>query len=198
MKKNFLNLVLAFASLFLVVGCDRCKNESCEDSYIPISSEFKSYCVFPAGSYWIYENASDGIRDTVTLLSYESEIGTSFNNNNECTETAILRLSSTYQGVINLSVTTNLISGSSWSNELRVIYSNSSFERFILPDNDIMLEYDTITLNSILYQDVYVFESLSAGFGDPILEEVFAKNIGVIYRKFDNNAEFHLIEYNLN
>jgi hypothetical protein len=180
------------------MSCDRCKNKPCEDG-IPISAEFKSYCVFPVGSYWIYENQVTSERDTVTILSYESKVEPSSNNNQTCTETAILRLNSTLQGHLDFVVGTDRTSPDVWQNKLFLFASNGSGSlRFLLPDNDYMLEYDTLTINGVLHNDVFIYQSNLLGAGDPIDKEVFVKGLGVVYRQFANGDEYNLVEYQLN
>jgi hypothetical protein len=190
---------MSFTSLMFIVGCDRCKKESCSDNYAPISPEFKSYCVFPVGSFWVYENPVTTERDTVTMVSFESEVASSSQNNDECTETGSMTMNSTYRGNLQLAISTDKYSSTDWQNRLVLFASNGSGPiRFLLPDNDFMMQYDTLTINEVLYNNVYVFESTIVGSGDPIFTEVFVKNIGVVYRQLANGDEFHLIEHHIN
>ncbi len=82
-----LNKILGFFTFLIITASCGCSNDKNTDSdpnngFWTIPQEVKDYIFFKPGSYWIYQDSSTGIIDSVFLELYNYGIDTSFDGNN--------------------------------------------------------------------------------------------------------------------
>jgi hypothetical protein len=187
--------ILTVIGILFIVSCNKCKKDKCEESYHEIKDEFKSYCVFKPGSQWIYLDNQSNTYDTVKVEAYNTEVITSFRENEECIEQGTYRLVSVSGLKLANLVGTSYVG--QWINGISQIHNMDNFPRFEYPNYIQMPHYDTLSIDSNTYFDAYVYQSLMLNYGDTIDTEVYVKNIGVVYRKFSNGQEFYLVDYHI-
>ncbi len=73
MKKYINNL---FIFLIIPLSADFCIPSKKENRRVYLmNEEFKSYVVFPKGSYWVYEEKNSGAQDSIYILEKYLNIG---------------------------------------------------------------------------------------------------------------------------
>ncbi|MCD4731842.1 MAG: hypothetical protein K8R74_14645 [Bacteroidales bacterium] len=73
MKESILNQLITFLVLMPLIILTSCG----KPEYVHLSDEFKSFTIFPAGSYWVYEEINSGFIDTMIVervsIEFQSE-----------------------------------------------------------------------------------------------------------------------------
>lgn len=181
MRKLLLLMFVVF-----IVGCN--KPDPCEESYF--SNDFKAYTIFPTGSYWVYQDTSSNVTDSVYLLYQNITLNDYCNATTEYEEILEQRFYSSFfhDGSPYLSIWAHASTYYNQSQDypMGVFYENAS-------------DIDTMTVNNVLYNDVKAIE-ISQG----SVEFYWAKDIGLIRKVMpeaylsDSVVNFDLVRYHIN
>lgn len=224
MKKSilyFLLVTIAFAQTISLFSCGEKKE------YFPLSDEFKSFAVFPVGSYWVYEEINSGFIDTMTV----NEVSIEFEGkaeSNKYFERGYVHYRTRKSGMI-----IGLISNTKPNNDCS--YINSMFlynstqnsldtlnKKFIDVGNEYfccceagskgwfspMFEYsglvDTIMAGGHKYKNARAFENTIEDsiyieqFPSTVMISYFANDVGLIKWKQFNGNVWELKEFKIN
>ncbi len=96
MKESILNRLITFLvlmPLIILISCGK-------PEYIYLSDEFKSYTIFPAGSYWVYEKVNTRFIDTMIVESVSLEFHSEHAESNVKVESGNIKYQTKLSGKI--------------------------------------------------------------------------------------------------
>ena len=174
-----------------------------------MSEEFKSYTVFPNGSYWIYEELGTGMIDSVSVLktekimrkddSYEFEWLVSSNLSSHLNDTVqrLGRPDFNYRIYVleELRLSDFLNSPIIFFDTSAVGFSNGYAEDFQIKYESF---YETLDIQSVAHKDVKVFHHNIQYFPYQSQRVFFARNVGIIKRELFNGEVWELKRYYVN
>ena len=203
--------ILLVLALFLS-GCPG--NDPPERPFVELPAEFKSYCYFQAGSYWIYQN------DSIASFQDSAYVFTS-----ECFEQYdAARTDFDYEAC----QVTMVYLGEPWVNNIYpdpytdplgpYLYEleemkQPSFEKraFHLFQDEMGLDsmrlgdeftfitgrYDSLSIGGIQYQNVIRVTHTASTFGNPIRELHWAKGVGIVKRLHWDGSSWTLLRHSV-
>jgi hypothetical protein len=202
----------------LIVLLNSCLDYGKLGPYIPMPAEFKSYTVFPKGSYWIYKDSASSLLDSI------NEWDTNYNKlggetSHYVNDVWIFSYKSTHQ-------LNNSFHGSSRIDDYTKFYVYSEDIQTVIYDYPLYFDADTLnstyqyndhdggfievtykklipsmTIGSNVFTDVRVFEQskLLPHVPNTLTHRVYiAKNIGIIRRELFNGEMWELQKYFIN
>jgi hypothetical protein len=203
-------IFLLFLVSILLFNGSSCNKE--ETPFYKLDPVFLSYFAFPKDSWWTYMEIKTGKTDSFYVNKFQIE-----NHNNKKDGTAYERLSyhlfsnnDTAYGDARPAIDPKQNSIYYWYQEhyhAGPVGFDYSADRFLYParENEVFNEifymrahYDTITVNKILYKDVYRTENTRQAYYNPIKSEYYCRNIGVIKREYFDGTIWELTNYHHN
>ncbi|MEZ5195734.1 MAG: hypothetical protein R2764_04875 [Bacteroidales bacterium] len=94
MKRTTLYPVIILIILIQVLGLASCQ----KPEFIYLSDEFKSFTVFPVGSYWVYEEINSGFVDTLKVDKVSLDFGHLHSESNVLAEKGSIKFSTAFSG----------------------------------------------------------------------------------------------------
>ncbi len=220
---------ILFISICLT-GCQKCKEKQPEPvvyTNVEPSQPVKEYCIFKPGTYWVYQDSTSGILDSVWVYQYTETTDTfekPTNTFNICPVYLYRTFSSKYRSnnYIEFNTTFQIASNSNMVLEsvidstgyigqyvkLHSPFINNKVMSYITQDNCTFLQQiPTIQLSSITYSNVIKYKH-SRDFSSYYFinyqhfenktNTYFAPNIGMIRKELpDSNKVWNLIRYNI-
>ncbi|NOX46189.1 MAG: hypothetical protein GXO89_04345 [Chlorobi bacterium] len=219
MKKPILYLLFTLIALVQIISLSSCGKKE----YFPLSDEFKSFAVFPVGSYWVYEEINSGFVDTMTVkeVSIEYEVRA---ESNRYYEQGYIHYRTRKSGLIIGSISnTSPNSNCGYLNSLLLRNSTDTLHsEFLDVDNEFfcccepgskswfnpMFKYsgviDTVTAGGYKFQNARAFSNTIEDtayleqFPGTVKISYFAKNVGLIkWEQFNGNV-WELKEFKIN
>lgn len=200
MNKSILYLALIFGFLSLQAECG--KNEP--KKIVRNDSVFLSYWYFPENSYWIYKDSLNGEFDTSIITATTQYLN---EGNHDNTEWEFHAISHFNKGKSK----TNVGQPREYDGSQYIYFLDQSWDGgelairfFYTKDNSttnlekhlFQAHYDSITINSINYYDVYKMTNIdNQGNDDTVRIEYYARNIGIIKRVYENGRVWELDKY---
>ena len=208
-EMRFRHALILASIILLGLGCRRDKFPT-----YPVNPEILRYCLFPSGSYWIYEEASTpGWRDTVVSSRFQHETafaeGESFYFESYSYDLKIKGLMFR-QGVQQRPWKYDDDQSVSFVAEF---YSDSSRELhdyllFMNPDGSTVFEttqktrivntFDSLKLHGKTYSNVIEVETSPISAAGFTFNSLWCKDVGVIRRSLVNGEVWELVEYHHN
>ena len=204
-----------FYAIILIIffsGVD-CRKKDEPKAFIPLDKEFLSYFAFPVGSWWVYEEVNSGEKDSMYVIKYDIH---KHENNKEDLDYWRLsyHLSNSLQDfyfwarpnpniILNdtlfvLTEAYNLVNDGTVT-AIRFFYSKKKKYLFSINDNTYIKNiYDSLTVGSMDFYDVYHIEKLKQEYENLIKGQYFAKNIGIIKKEYFDGRIFELNKYYIN
>jgi hypothetical protein len=202
---NTRQILLLIFICFSLMGSSCCNKDEAPIVYIPLDTTFLSYCAFPVGSWWVYEEQNTGQRDSFYVAYYYTETMKNSDENLNYYELG-------YR--ITTLIDTFNFGARPWGDEsgyrhkfteyYNVNNGTLSADRFFYPisitdtvNYNLFLKnvLDTITINSILYTNIYVMANKSSVYNNKIKTEYYCKNVGVIKRELFNGEIWEIENY---
>ncbi len=205
--------------IFYIFVLTACRKEE----FFFIGEEFKSYTLFPIGTYWVYENQSSMFRDTMTVVDtsfrfghavesnlYYQKVIIDYNTKYSGKARGLLYMSSGHNNCSSLSFARIFNSEEIDSSQIdnKLILNNRFFcccdtGTLLYEYNDKFTEVlDTMLIENKLYFDVMVFDWKIT---NPILldshavmKSYFAKNVGLIKWELYNGDIWEIVDYKIN
>jgi len=197
--KKILNKILLLI-LFPVLMGSNCRDDCNEPvPFHKLDKDFLSYCVFPEGSWWVYEEEISGEIDSTYIISKESGrkegiLGRGCNVKYEYEYITIQQVIN--EDVIFCHASPRIVDVNTvWY----YAYSKSSVIHFFkFPDNRDTLRkdffrtrYDSLIVSGKSYMNVVEIRSGS-------YSEFYSKDVGQIRRGFKDSTKWNLIKYHIN
>jgi hypothetical protein len=188
-KLTTCKICLIIIIAFIISSASSCRKDKAPTYYIP--QDLKDYCMFPIGSWWVYEDSISGEKDSIVLMEQEILLVKNSGRKNYFYENLKHEFFSSYD---------TLLTGESWvTNENMYIYV-SGWGTYCSDDNEFSCTsnpyfyYDTLNINNIKYFNIKVFRNVY-----PEFTYYWSLNIGRI-RKEDkiNNKIWNLKSYYIN
>lgn len=203
---RFLITVLACMSM---LGC---KEKERPTFYV--DPEILSYCLFPEGSYWVYQNESlQTLTDSAYLTNRRHSIIDSEEEGIQAdTYSYDLRFLGKSREVVitaapgdsELESTVTLVSefySSSASQEYDYLLRSDSRNLdtvSVFPITYITTRLDSIQISGKTYHDVIEFETSPSGASDFTSKVTWAKGIGIVRRTLVNGEVWNVVRYRIN
>lgn len=219
MKKILVIALLLITGLFMVFNS--CK----EDEYIYLSEEFKSYVIFPEGTYWVYEEIKSGFIDTLNIEEVSISFGSGHSESHTQYESGVIEYNTSRSGLIHgyISPKASIYGCSSYHDlltanknedfvEIDSVYMGLNLCFFCCCDTGIVMSIgtkylgmiDTMIINSLVFEKVMNFSNVSYDsleiFQHPnrARKSYYAKNIGLIkWEQFNGNV-WEIRDYMIN
>ena len=207
---NFFPFLLVLAALSS--GCPG--NDPPERPFVELPAEFKSYCYFQAGSYWIYQN------DSIASFQDSAYVFTSECKDQYDLDRTSFDFEECFYELVYL--------GEPWTEDLYpesevdpggpFLYHFVDFQQpgilkkaYHLFDDDLDLDsmrigdantyitgrYDTLSIGGIEYQDVIRVTHTASTFGNPIRELHWAKGVGIVKRLHWDGSSWTLLRHSV-
>lgn len=223
MKKSILYLLFIIFAFVQIISLTSCGKKE----YFHLSDEFKSFAIFPVGSYWVYEEINSGFIDTMTVekVSIEFEVRAESNKYYErgsihyrtCKSGLIIGLVSNTKPNNDCSYINSIFLYNSTQNSLDTLNN-----KFIDVGNEYfcccevgskgwfspMFEYsgvvDTIMAGGHKYKNAWAFENTIEDsiyleqIPSTVMISYFANNVGLIKWEQFNGDVWELKEYKIN
>jgi hypothetical protein len=209
MKKKFLFFLL----VPFLFKCS-CQKDKVYPTYY-MDQEFKDYCVFPVGSYWVYEDSASKSIDSISV--YRSEISMIEKSNKHSYNYEQFFMGTTRSSTTDTTFAYGL---PSYSQDKFYVYRegfNNSFlydyvKFFSIKDTGYVLGYsetstlkydsnsDSTVINNKKYYRIMKFSNLFSS-NPPYAEEkriFYSSKIGIIRRELRNGQVWNLIRYHIN
>jgi len=213
--KNILNVL--YAGIFIVL-LNSCLDYGKLGPYIPMPVEFKSYTVFPKGSYWIYKDSASSLLDSINEwdTNYNKLGGETSHYVNDVwifSYKSTHRLNDSLHGFSGIDSYTKFYVYS--ENIQTVIYDyplyfdadtlNSTYQYNDYYGGVIEVAYtkymSSMSIGSNVFTDVKVFEQsrLLPHIPNTLTRRIYiAKNVGIIRRELFNGEVWELQKYFIN
>ncbi len=210
-----------FLPLIILISCGK-------PEYVHLSDEFKSFTIFPEGSYWVYEKLNDGFIDTMIVEKVSLEFQSEHAESNVKVESGSIQYQTRLSGKI-----VGWIRNSSYSESCNTMSSiliynsthdtlNTAGGQFLDIGNEFFCccnpgskslfdpihEYsgiiDSISVSGINYFNVRLFttiidDSLFIQQNPGLVKKsYFAKNIGLIKWEQFNGNEWEVRDFRIN
>jgi hypothetical protein len=199
--------------LFALVSCSKCKDEKVYPTYY-MDQEFKDYCVFPVGSYWVYEDSASGAEDSVYLynqqiyvvensksVSYKYERLRQNFSASFYSDTLIGDGGAKYLGLGEPCIYEQFYSSAFLAINFQFFSGRDTGYTFKYNDNyytTYLVNYDSIKVLNEYFNKVKIFEVVG-GQDTRLPKRIFySKNIGVIRRELYNGQVWNLKRYFIN
>jgi hypothetical protein len=181
-----------------------------------MDQEFKDYCVFPVGSYWVYEDSASHAIDSISVFYSEITIMKKNNKQGYNSENLTLKTARTYtkDTTLAFSYPYSSLEGFYVLSEGVVFnYTRTDFAKFFsIKDTGYVLNssecsilkhesnLDSMVINTQKYYNIKVFTNIFFP-NPPYAEEkrIFhSRKVGVIRRELNNGQVWNLIRYHIN
>ncbi|MBN2729996.1 MAG: hypothetical protein JXR53_12295 [Bacteroidales bacterium] len=177
-------LLLMF--VVFIVGCN--KPDPCEESYF--SNDFKAYTFFPTGSYWVYQDTSSNVTDSVNLVYSNITLNDYCNATTEYEEILEQRFYSSFfnNGSPSLSV---------WAHASTYYNQSQDYPMGVFYES--AEQIDSMEVNNVWYTDIRAIK-----FSQGTAEFYWAKDVGLIRKVMpeahlsDSVVNFDLVRYYIN
>ena len=210
-------VVYVIILVVLLNSCEGCKSDY--GPYIPMPKEFKSYTVFPKGSYWIYKDSASMLLDSIN--EYDADYNKLGGNPNAYYINDVWIFS--YKSTHHLN---DSLHGFSGIDDYTKFYVYSENIQTVIYDYPLYFDADTLNskyqyndydggfvdvtytklmssmaIGSNVFTDVKVFEQskLMPHVPNTLTRRIFiAKNVGIIRRELFNGEVWELEKYFIN
>ncbi|MFN3403311.1 MAG: hypothetical protein ACK40G_04395 [Cytophagaceae bacterium] len=208
MASKYLRLVLLITILLYGTFCCNKKKDPKPTYYI--DQEFKDYCDFKEGSYWIYERESDKTIDSLYLFQRAERINDSKRLSYNFEEYSYQLFTSFYNDTL-LNIGVALRGGITSSTQYYLQFYHAAFLIFFSnasPGDSIDLTesmkakynyyYDSLQVSGKYYYQVKEFEILIYQ-GEILPRKIYhSPNIGIIKKEDFNGSIWQIKRYNVN
>jgi hypothetical protein len=207
-------ILLFFLLVPFLFKCS-CQKDKVYPTYY-IDQEFKDYCVFPVGSYWVYEDSASKAIDSISVFLSEISIMKKNNKQSYNSENFTLKTARTYTNDTTFAFGYHYsFQGDCYVLNEGVIfnYTRTDFAKFFsIKDTGYVLNssecsilkhesnLDSIIINANKYYNIKVFTNIFFP-NPPYAEEnrIFhSRKVGVIRRELHNGQVWNLIRYHIN
>jgi hypothetical protein len=210
--KSMKRFFLFFLLIPFLFDCSCHRKDPVYPTYY-MDQEFKDYCVFPVGSYWVYEDSLSGSIDSVYLYRQDYVMDNTTNavafNFENFTR---YMFSSYYNDTLfgsggadhypyNNSCSFSERYLSNYGHINNIFFSNKDTGTIYQSNQNIYIQYtcfyDSLSFTAF-FKKVKVFKNLQQEAPD-LPEKIYhARNVGVIRRELFNGQVWNLIRYHIN
>jgi len=203
MKTKFYLFILIISILCLAADCTK---EPKEYPTYYMSQEFKDYVLFPVGSFWVYQNTSSGIEDSIFLFKQEIKIMEAAPNEREFN-------CEVFEQNFYSSVNETLIGGGGViipgaPDVYHLSKEWGFYYQFFAPASvgdmephykilKYVANYDTLNINGNNFYEIRVFENLKQYNNQP-KKFYYARNVGLIKIELFDGTIWEIKKYFIN
>jgi hypothetical protein len=187
-----------FLLLFPLLMGSNCRDDCNEPvPYHSLDKDFLSYCVFPEGSWWVYEEENSGEIDSTYIISKESGrregiLGRGCDVRYEYEAVNIrkvIRGEELYATAYPQIVDANSVWHYAYNQGSTLHFFKFPDNRDTLTEDFFKTRYDSLIVSGKIYKDVIEIRSGS------YWSEFYSKDVGLIRREFNDSTKWNLIKY---